>query len=351
MTEVVAALIWDHDRFLACQRPASKARGLMWEFVGGKVEPGETKEAALIRECREELDVTVGVGEAFMELTHEYPDLTVHLTLFNAWITAGTPRMLEHNDIRWITTEQIGNFDFCPADAAILTRLKRVGNGLQARLFALRDPEYREFQCRLMPTVPPDTVIGVRTPDLRKLAKELYGTAGTGDFLGNLPHRFYEENNLHGMLISGLKDYGQTIGALDAFLPYVDNWATCDLISPKSFQKHPAALLPKIREWMKSEHPYTIRFGIGMLMKFYLDSEFAPEHLEWVAGVRSDAYYVNMMVAWYFATALARQYDWAISYIESRRLAPWTHNKTIQKALESHRITEEQKTYLRTWKI
>ena len=166
-----------------------------------------------------------------------------------------------------------------------------------------------------------------------------------------LPHKYYEENNLHGFLIETMKDYNQVIAALDAFLPYVDNWATCDLMSPKIFKKHLPELREQIQVWMASSHTYTIRFGIEMLMSFYLDEQFQPEYLDWVADVQSEEYYVNMMIAWYFATALAKQYDAALPYIQQHRLEPWTHNKAIQKAIESYRITDEQKDYLRSLKV
>lgn len=221
---------------------------------------------------------------------------------------------------------------------------------IQKRLFQLQDLSYKEFHCRLMPTVDPETVIGVRTPELRKLAKELEKTPEAAEFLQLLPHRYYEENNLHGFLLSSMKDYGQTIAALNVFLPYVDNWATCDLMSPKVFKKHPPELPEQLKCWMASNHTYTIRFGLGMLMSFYLDDAFQPQYLNWAAAVRSREYYVNMMVAWYFATALAKQYSAALPYIEQGRLALWCHNKAIQKAVESRRITDEHKTYLRSLK-
>lgn len=221
---------------------------------------------------------------------------------------------------------------------------------LQEALFALQDLKYKDFNCKLIPTVNPDTVIGVRTPALRKLAKAFAQTPEAAEFLQALPHRYYEENNVHGEIIAAMKDYDQTVAALDAFLPYVDNWATCDLLSPKAFRKHPAGLPEKARTWMLSEHTYTIRFGIGVLMAFYLDETFDPMYLDWVAAVRSREYYVNMMIAWYFATALAKQYDTALPYIRQGRLDTWTHNKAIQKAIESYRITDEQKAYLRTLK-
>lgn len=222
---------------------------------------------------------------------------------------------------------------------------------VQSRLFAMQDLKYRDFQCKLMPTVDPDTVIGVRTPELRKLAHVFSREPEAADFLQNLPHKYYEENNLHGFLIEGMKDYGQVISALDAFLPYVDNWATCDLMRPKIFRKHLPELREQIKRWMASDHVYTIRFGIEMLMTFFLDDQFQPEYLDWVADVRSEEYYVNMMIAWYFATALAKQYDAALPYLQEHRLEPWTHNKTIQKAIESYRITDEQKAYLRSLRV
>ena len=223
---------------------------------------------------------------------------------------------------------------------------------IQNLLFDRQDAAYRDFQSKLMPTVDPELVIGVRMPALRKLAKELAGTQLAEDFLQQLPHRYYEENNLHGLLISAIPDYGAAVAALEAFLPHVDNWATCDLLSPKAFWAHPPELPDQIRRWVADRHPYTVRFGLGMLLSFYLDGEFRPEYLELAAGVRREEYYVRMMVAWYFATALAKQYDTALPYLEQRRLERWTHNKTIQKAVESYRISPEQKAELRSlrWK-
>ncbi|MGI6012866.1 MAG: DNA alkylation repair protein [Oscillospiraceae bacterium] len=221
---------------------------------------------------------------------------------------------------------------------------------ITARLFALQDLQYREFHCKLIPTVDPKTVIGVRTPALRKLAKELSDLPETAEFLQSLPHKYYEENNLHGFLITSIRDYDRLVAALDAFLPHVDNWATCDLLRPKVFQKHLLELLDQIKRWIQSDHTYTIRFGIEMLMTFYLDEQFQSKYLELVSEVQSEEYYVKMMVAWYFATALAKQYDAVLPYIEEQRLDIWTHNKTIQKAIESYRVTAEQKQYLRTLK-
>ena len=222
---------------------------------------------------------------------------------------------------------------------------------VQKQLMAMQDLKYRDFQCKLMPTVASDTVIGVRTPELRKFAKEFSKKPDVDEFLKILPHKYYEENNLHGFLIETIKDYDRVITELDAFLPYVDNWATCDLMRPKIFQKHLEELLGKIKEWINDDHTYTIRFGIEMLMSFYLDEQFCPEFLELVSYVQSEEYYVNMMVAWYFATALAKQYDDTLPYIEQHRLSKWTHNKAIQKALESYRVDNEKKVYLRKLKV
>lgn len=222
---------------------------------------------------------------------------------------------------------------------------------VQTRLFELQDLKYRDFNSKLIPTVDRSTVIGVRTPELRKFAKAFAKTPEAAEFLQILPHKYYEENNLHGFLIENMKDYDQAIAALDAFLPYVDNWATCDLMRPKVFKKHMPELREQIKIWIASDHTYTVRFGIEMLMSFYLDEPFQPEYLEWVAGVKSEEYYVNMMIAWYFATALAKQYDATLPYIQQCRMEPWTHNKAIQKAIESYRITDEQKAYLRSLKV
>lgn len=351
MTEVVAALIWRENRFLACQRPAHKARGLLWEFVGGKVEPGESAQEALIRECMEELAVTIRVGSVFMEVTHQYPDITVHLTLFNASILSGELQLLEHNALAWITTEEIDSLAFCPADVDILKCLKGMRGPLDACLYGLSDAAYQAFQSKLMPDVDPNRVIGVRMPELRKLSRHLSEYIQLPTFLEALPHRYYEENNLHALHINARNDYSSVITELDRFLPFVDNWATCDLLSPKVFQKHPDGLLDKVKIWLLSPHLYTRRFAIGVLMRFYLGDEFLPEFLQWVIQTPHEEYYVSMMIAWYLATALAKQYAAAVEVLEKKLLDPWTHNKTIQKALESYRISSAQKEYLRKLKI
>ena len=222
---------------------------------------------------------------------------------------------------------------------------------IRARLFALQDEDYRRFSARLTPTLEMDRVIGVRTPALRALAKELRGTPDAEEFLAALPHAYYDENNLHGFLIEGLRDYDTCVAALNAFLPYVDNWATCDMMSPRALGKQPRALRAQIGKWMVSGREFTVRYGVGMLLRWFLDAGFDPGDLEAVAALRSEAYYIRMMVAWYFATALAKQWDATLPYIESRRLAPWVHNKAIQKALESRRVPPEHKELLRSLKI
>ena len=224
---------------------------------------------------------------------------------------------------------------------------------LQERLFALQDKQYAAFQAKLTPGVPMDSFIGIRVPALRKFAKE-YAAAEEEDskmFLQQLPHTYYDENILHSLLISQIKDYDECIQQTEAFLPYVDNWAVCDILSPKVFAKHKDELMEKIKAWSKSSHTYICRFGIETLMRHYLDKDFKEEYLKIPASAKSVEYYVKMMVAWFFATALAKQWDATIPYIEQHRLAPWTHNKTIQKAIESYRITPEQKAYLRTLKV
>lgn len=221
---------------------------------------------------------------------------------------------------------------------------------IREQLFALQDAEYKAFHAKLIPTVNPDLIIGVRTPELRKLSKRLWRMGETDAFMAELPHEYYEENNLHGFFIEQIKDYGECIGALNRFLPYVDNWATCDMLAPKALGKNKAQLLAQIRIWLESEHVYVIRFAVGMLMRHFLDEDFKTVYPDMVADIESEEYYINMMRAWYFATALAKQYDAVLPYIEGGRLDVWTHNKAIQKAVESYRISPEQKQYLRSLK-
>lgn len=222
---------------------------------------------------------------------------------------------------------------------------------IQQELFALQDLSYRDFHAKLMPTVDKARVIGVRTPKLRVFAKEFGKTEEAKEFLKVLPHQYYEENNLHGLLIEQIKDYPTLIRELNRFLPCIDNWATCDLLTVRVVKKHLDTFTEEVERWLASDHTYTIRFGIGMLMRYYLEEHFSLEYPEKVAKIRSEEYYVNMMRAWYFATALAKQYEAIFPFLEEKRLDAWTHNKTIQKAIESYRITQEQKAYLRTLRI
>ena len=221
---------------------------------------------------------------------------------------------------------------------------------IQKHLFELQDMAYRDFHSRLMPDIDKKTVIGIRVPMLRKYAKSIIGTELAEKFIKELPHCYYEENNLHMMLITGIKDYDRCISEIERFLPYIDNWATCDFPAPKCFENHKEDLLPVIKRWIASSETYTIRYGIGMLMRLYLDEDFDPEYVRLAVGVKSDEYYVNMMIAWYMATALAKQWDAVIPYIEEHRMSDWVHRKTIQKAVESYRITDEQKKYLKGYR-
>lgn len=213
-------------------------------------------------------------------------------------------------------------------------------------LLSLKDEKYKEFQCALMPTVDPERVIGVRTPALRSLSKRLWNEERAEEFMKNLPHRYYEENNLHATFIERITDFDICIAELDRFLPFVDNWATCDMMNPKALKKHPEKLLSKAYEWLESEDTYTVRYGIGVLMRHFLKEGFRVEYAQRVAAIRSDEYYINMMVAWYFATALAFRYEEILPFFEKKKLPLWTHRKALQKARESYRITPEQKSFL-----
>ena len=222
---------------------------------------------------------------------------------------------------------------------------------IRKNLFALQDVPYRDFQVKLFPGCDVSRFIGVRTPALRALAKEYGKREDTGTFLTDLPHAYFDEDQLHAFLLETVRDFDRCMDAVETFLPYVDNWATCDQLSPKVFRKEKARLLEKIKVWLKSDRTYTVRFAIGMLMQHFLDSDFDPAYPELVAEIRSDEYYINMMIAWYFATALAKQWDTVLPYLQERRLDPWTHNKAIQKAVESRRITAKQKEHLRSLKV
>ena len=219
------------------------------------------------------------------------------------------------------------------------------------RLYELKDEKYRNFHSALMPTIDKDKIIGVRVPDVRKLSKELYKNGMGTDFIKYLPHTYYEENNIHAFIIEQIKDIDVCLRETERFLPFIDNWATCDMFSPEVLSKHTDVIYRKSIEWINSDKTYTIRYGIGMLMRYFLDQNFNDEILKIVSGIKSEEYYVNMMLSWFFATALAKQYDTAVKYIENQDLSPWVHNKTIQKAIESNRISAETKVYLKTKKL
>ncbi|HEY9574488.1 MAG TPA: DNA alkylation repair protein [Lachnospiraceae bacterium] len=221
---------------------------------------------------------------------------------------------------------------------------------IQEDLFALQDLSYRDFNAKLIPNIDKETMIGIRVPHLRSFAKGLKKENELGDFMEKLPHKYFEENLLHGILLSEEKDYRTLIKGLDEFLPYVDNWAACDLISPKIFKKHRKDLKENAFRWMNSKEPYTIRFGIKVMMEHYLDEDFEEEFLREIGKISSEEYYVNMMIAWYLATALAKQYKVTISLLEDGFLSDWVQNKTIQKAIESYRVGDEEKKYLKTLK-
>ncbi|MBQ8046717.1 MAG: DNA alkylation repair protein [Prevotella sp.] len=221
---------------------------------------------------------------------------------------------------------------------------------IKARLQAMGDADYAQFERKIIPTLAPETVVGVRTPGLRAYARQLAKHEHVGDFLASLPHEWFEENQLHAFILSEMKDFPACLQAVNTFLPHVDNWATCDQLTPKVFRTNKAVLLKQVRKWLRSSHEYTVRFAVKMLMDHFLDDPSA-EYPSLVASVRRKEYYVKMMQAWYFATALAKQYATVLPFIEQRRLDEWTHNKAIQKALESYRVSEEQKEYLRTLKV
>ena len=222
---------------------------------------------------------------------------------------------------------------------------------IQEKLFLLQDLGYRDFHSKLMPTVCKDRIIGVRVPILRKFAKELNKSELKAEFLNTLPHKYYEEDNLHAFLIEQIKDFDECISALDNFLLFVDNWATCDMMTPKVLGKNLPLLYEKIEEWSKSEHIYTVRFAVVTLMKFFMDERLDKKHLNLLLRIKSEEYYINMAIAWYLATALSSRWDLVIPYIEKQKFDKWIHNKAIQKSIESYRITKEQKEYLKTLKI
>ena len=357
MVDVVAALIAQDNQFYIFLRGREKANPLLWEFPGGKVEPGETREQALIRECMEECKIHVYPIKQLAQVQQD----NLCLTLYETRLTAGKIKLTEHQDVKLIGVADVNMYSFCPMDAKLLLQLKTFFNELQQRkpqselsvvqaLHNLQDKNYRDFNAKLIPDVSLDKIIGVRSPALRQYAKSIKNTDKAKEFVNTLPHVYFEENNLHGILVSEIKDWEQGITLLERFLPHVDNWATCDLLSPKCFENHDAQVLQRVEQWMSSDHPYTVLFGINVLMDRFLGERFEERFLYQVVGVKRQEYYIKMMIAWYFATALAKQYDSAIQVIQGQLLDKWTHNKAIQKALESYRVSDEHKKILKTLK-
>ena len=346
--EVVAALITEGERFMICKRPAHKARGGLWEFAGGKVEPGESPGQALRRECREELGIEIEPKGLFAKVRHEYPDLTIDLYLFAARIALGVPKPVEHTEIRWITAGEMAEYEFCPADEELL---KLIASGrIIERMHSLADEDYRKLTVKIVPNVPEKRIIGVRIPELRKLAASL-SPYETEVFLSSLPHRYHEENILHALILNRLKPVERLLPETERFLPYIDNWAVCDTLKPVVFKRARAELKELIPRWLDSGEVYTVRFGLEMLMSHFLDEAFTPEVLRLAADAAAkhegDDYYIDMMAAWFFATALAKQYDAALPYIAERRLPEAVRLKTIRKACESYRVSEAHKAELR----
>lgn len=216
------------------------------------------------------------------------------------------------------------------------------------RLTEVKDDDYRKFQAKLVPNIPPETILGVRTPQMRKIAKEVYESDYRDEFLNDLPHKYYEENLIHFFVLALIKDFDECVKRVEIFLPYVDCWPVSDQATPKSFKKNHQKLLPYIKKWISSQHVYTARFGLRMLMNEFLGEDFKEEYLELAACKTGEDYYLKMMIAWFFATALAKRYDESVKYIENRRLDDWTHKKAIQKAVESYRVSDEHKKYLKS---
>ena len=311
------------------------------------MEKGETGEQALVRECREELDIGIDVRSEAFSLIHNYPDLTVWLTLYNARINAGEPKLIEHTELAWVKPSEVSNYEFCPADEGILAVIGG-WNEPFCRLSEHVDLKYRDFQAKLVPGADPQKIMGVRLPDIRTVAKQIKNTNAAAAFLHSLPHGYYDENMLHALMINEEKDYNTVIRLIDEFLPFVDNWAVCDTIKPKAFRKHRAELWKKIPEYIASERAFTVRFGIEMLMSHFLDADFKPEALDMVYDIESSEYYVQMMQAWYFATALAKQYRAAIPYLERGMKSETVRKMTVRKCMESFRIPDERKNYIKS---
>ena len=218
---------------------------------------------------------------------------------------------------------------------------------LYRRLAEVKDDAYREFQAKLVPNIPKETILGVRTPEMRKIAKEVFESAERDAFLNDLPHKYYEENLIHFFVLAMIRDFDECVRRVEAFLPYVDCWPASDQATPKSFRKNHEKLLPYIEKWIASDHVYTARFGLRMLMNEFLDADFKEEYLALAASKQGEDYYLKMMIAWFFATALAKRYDETVPYLEQHRLDEWVHKKAIRKAIESFRVSDAHKEYLK----
>lgn len=343
----------------------------VYNLCAGMIEEGESIEACISRELYEETGLAVkqiikilppsyaavAISDtttyiAFVEVEGEMEDHTseneeIDARFYDKQEVAG----LLDTELFSSRAQMAAYFFTCGALEHLQHEDVTLEEKIRNDLFRLQDESYKQFHQNLIPTVDPELIIGIRMPKMREYAKKFRKTPEAEEYLHLLPHKYYEENNLHALLLESMKDYNQLIPALCDFLPYIDNWATCDLMTPQIFKKHTDELIVMIQQWIHSNHAYTVRFGIEMLMKFYLDECFKPQYLNMVANIISDEYYVNMMIAWYLATALAKQYDTTITILQEKRLGKWVHNKTIQKALESYRITPEQKEYLRTLKV
>ena len=348
-TEVAAGVIWRGDRFLIAKRPENKARGGLWEFVGGKLEDGETGAEALVRECREELGAELTVYDKVFESEYRYPEITVRLKFYNAEIISGEPRLLEHSALEWILPSEAGKYGFCPADAEFVRLLPELYSSPTEDIMSLADEKYGEFQQKIVPNIGPGVIVGVRIPELRGIAKGAYGKYNAVRFMRELPHYYYEENLLHALLLCEEKDYDTAMKRLEAFLPYVDNWAVCDALRPKAFKKHPDALWEKIPEYLASKHEFTVRFGIEMLMVHFLEGERAREAMERVYAVKRGEYYVKMAKAWFFAEAAARAWDEARVFLEKGFGDTELDRMTLRKCLDSFRVSDEKKAQIRRW--
>lgn len=349
---VAAAIITQNDRILVSKRPIGKARALQYEFPGGKLEKDETAEAALIRECREEMGIELKNLAFFTSLSHDYGDIRVFLSFFFAQ-TDDEPMELEKQNLVWADKTELLSLDLCPADRLAAEMIVDPLGKVTAGLYIMQDVPYGDFTSKLLPNLERRNIIGVRVPEIRKYAKQLkqHDPEAAEAFLHSLPHRYYEENNLHAYLIGEEKDQNKCIELMREFLPYVDNWSTCDTFSLKALGKDKRKTLIFADELISSGETYSVRYGIGILMKFFLKDDFDTGITDRVADIRSEEYYVRMMQAWFFATALSLRYAESLEYIKNRRLCAWVHNKAIQKAVESRRISDDRKDELRGYRI